>query len=193
MPLDFLHEQIEADLQLLFEQNGINLKGKKIIDIGGHDGNITLPLARLAYKMGATEVHVVDPRLDISDYDLENERIAGHVMRVENMPLEMKGTFDFGTLFAYQNSNSSQSYPQGIAEILKPDGKLLLAGRFGTNRADELKPFFGGFADAARDNVPYRLLRELNPGMFMLSLPVHSKALGLELLSNKQRLQSPQL
>lgn len=188
------HSEIEEQLRQLLDRNDITLEGKKVIDIGGHDGNITIPLANLAYKMGAIEVHVVDPRLDISDYNLERHRITGHRMRVEDMTDELKGTFDFATIFAYQNITSyGNSYPQGIADILQLQGKLLFAGRFGTSKSDELKPYFAQFLPANLKDRTEGFLSDTNPRVYLLSSPVHSKEQGLRSLSEQQRRQSPEI
>jgi hypothetical protein len=170
------HEEILVqDIKSVFQANNIDLNGKKVIDIGGYDGMITIPLAVVAYEMGAKEVHVVDPRLKISDFELETARITGHRRGVENMPRDQIHTFDFATIFAYQNIISEETYPRGIAEILKPEGSALLAGRFNTSRHDELRPFFGQFESAERDASKDKLLGELNPRMYILSSPIHQK------------------
>ena len=136
----------------------------------------------------------MDPRLDISNYNLEIHGITGHKERVEDMPDELKGTFGFATIFAYQNIVSrGSSYPRGIADILHLQGQLIFAGRFGTNTSDELKPYFGQFLQANLGDCMEGFLIKSNPQIHLLSSPIHSKEQGLRSLSEQQRRQSPEI
>lgn len=185
---------VEADLRLLFEINHIELSGKKLIDIGGRDGNITIPLARLAYKMVAIEVHVVDPELDISEGRLTTERITAHYCRVEAVLAEQKGTFDFATAFSYQNSVAGDNaYPQGMANILKPKGKLLLAGKFRRSSSEEVTPFFVDSSPANLQDLAENYLKTMNPHIYILSSPIYSEVQNLALLHRGQIPKSPEV
>lgn len=138
--------------------------------------------------MGASEMHVVDPELDISERRLATEGITAHHCRVEAMPAEQKGTFDFATAFSYQNSISGDdAYPQGMANILKPDGKLLLAGKFRTSSSGEVLSFFTQSSAANVNDLPEGYLRSMNPTIYLLSSPIHSKGKSLATLHQNQQ------
>jgi len=120
-------EFIRKGLPELLKEMGVDVKGKRVLDVGASGGLHAIVLK----EMGA-DVHVIDPKLDEKITEEARQELGNSKClnaKIEDLSEELKGTFDL--VFAFRAFPMEKSFLNGMQEAVKTEGKVLVGSDLG--------------------------------------------------------------
>ncbi len=115
--------QITEGIKELFAEKGIDIAGKKVLDVGCSKGFHAHAMREMGADVSVNDMEIGKLLMDFP----EDKKIPG---LIEDLPISQRGRYDIVTAFRVFPTNTSakevKDYYHNMARALKPGGKVII-------------------------------------------------------------------